>query len=556
MLGQIVSRLNQWCEGQTPVADWRPEPMLAALPPSLAELPMLHRLDSMQFSSYDGFCLLEAAWLRDVSNWARGKQADELRQARNLFDWTVRNIQLDLDRPDRPPQVPWETLLLGRGTALERSWVFVLLLRQQGIDAAMLALPPNSSQAPDSAHAARHSQNTGDSPKQPGKDLKPLGKERKQESGAKQTGKEPGQEKPADLADTHLRPWCVAVAIHGGAGGLYLFDLALGLPIPARNGVRLAAGGQLDIQPATLEQVRADRSLLDAPRSGGGAVLGQGGRPGQVVVLVEASPIYLTKRAKLLESHLVGKDKMVLTTAAGEQAGRLKAAAHARLVRLWGLPYHTLEGRMQLSPTDVRRLLEAFLPLFASSRPLYKGRVLHLKGRFGEQGAIDCYYAARPTDEALADDEQKRWDAYYQKNLLPQIGALPPDKQEETEQRLRQQALAAVRWETAVYRRAKLDASYWLGLIAFEQGNYPSAIDWFANRTLAAAPAGPWTLGARYNLGRSREAAGQAQAAVEEYVVGSFSPLVYGNLLRARWLHDLAAKKQAPPGLVPPPGPR
>jgi hypothetical protein len=569
MLGQIVSRLNQWCEAQGPVADWRPEPMLAALPTSLAELPMLRRLDSMQFSSYDGFCLLETAWLRDVSNWARGKQADELQQARNLFDWTVRNIQLDLDRPERTPQVPWETLLLGRGSALERAWVFVLLLRQQGIDAAMLALPLGPPQSPDTAPVPSHSQNAGDSPKQPendskqsgndrrqesvakgsGKDrrqenpAKGSGKERGQENPAKGSGKERGQESPADLTDTHLRPWCVAVAIHGGAGGLYLFDLALGLPIPARDGVRLARGGQLDIQPATLEQVLADRSLLDRLDLEAAPYWAKEADLGHVVVLVEASPIYLTKRAKLLESRLVGKDKMVLTTAATEQAERLKVAAHARLARLWGLPYHTLERRRQLSPPDVRRWLEAFLPLFATARPLYKGRVLHLKGRFGEQGAIDCYYAARPTDEALAADEQKRWDAYYQKNLLPQINSLPPDKQEEAEQQLRQQALAAIRWETAVYRRAKLDASYWLGLIAFEQGNYRSAIDWFANRTLAAVPTGPWTPAARYNLGRSHEAAGQAQAAVEEYAVGSFSPLVYGNLLRARWLHDLTAKK-------------
>ena len=58
-------------------------------------------------------------------------------------------------------------------------------------------------------------------------------------------------------------------------------------------------------------------------------------------------------------------------------------------------------------------------------------------------------------------------------------------------------------------KTAKEDASYWLGLIAFEQKNYPVAIDYFSRRTLDATPDGPWTDGAHYNLGRTYEALGQ-----------------------------------------------
>ena len=49
------------------------------------------------------------------------------------------------NRGQRVPQFPWETLLAGRGTAMERAWVYLLLLRQQGIDAAILAVPRSSS---------------------------------------------------------------------------------------------------------------------------------------------------------------------------------------------------------------------------------------------------------------------------------------------------------------------------------------------------------------------------------------------------------------------------
>ena len=63
--------------------------------------------------------------------------------------------------------------------------------------------------------------------------------------------------------------------------------------------------------------------------------------------------------------------------------------------------------------------------------------------------------------------------------------------------------------EKLVYLRGKQDASYWSGLIAYQRGNYPAAVDYFARRTLEFMPDGPWTDGARYNLARTFEAAGE-----------------------------------------------
>ena len=140
MLRQIVDRLNQWIRTQQPPADWKLDPMLAALPKPLADLPQVKDLGRMEFSRFDGYALQEAVWLRDVGLWARGDALDDLERAKSLFDWTVRNIQLEADGPSRIPLFPWETLLFGRGTATERAWVFILLARQLGIDAAMLGL--------------------------------------------------------------------------------------------------------------------------------------------------------------------------------------------------------------------------------------------------------------------------------------------------------------------------------------------------------------------------------------------------------------------------------
>jgi hypothetical protein len=58
----------------------------------------------------------------------------------------------------------------------------------------------------------------------------------------------------------------------------------------------------------------------------------------------------------------------------------------------------------------------------------------------------------------------------------------------------------------AALRFAQRNARYWLGLITFEEGDYPVALHHFDARTLKAAPDGPWTHGARYNLARTHEA--------------------------------------------------
>ena len=150
MLRQVVGRLNQWVDTQDKPAESKPDPMLATLPATLRKLPMVKNLGQAHFTAYDGYMLMEAVWLRDASRskWAGGGAADELQVARSLFDWTIRNIQTDYDSPDRVPQVPWETLFLGHGTTWERAWTYILLLRQRGIDAALLALPGEDSALP------------------------------------------------------------------------------------------------------------------------------------------------------------------------------------------------------------------------------------------------------------------------------------------------------------------------------------------------------------------------------------------------------------------------
>jgi tetratricopeptide (TPR) repeat protein len=487
MLRQVVDRLNQWLPTQAPPADWQLDPLVAQLPPSLRKLPPLEDAAAWEFSSYDGFMLEEAVWLSNLSAWARGKTLDDLDRARKLFDWTVRNIQLDPDEVDRTRLLPREVLLLGHGTALERAWVFILLARQQGLDAAIVALD--------------------------------LGAQRRK-TPARPEGKN-APAAPVPLVD--LDPWCVTVLVDGK---LYLFDPKLGLPIPAPGPMGVDRAGQLDIRPATLAQVVADDRLLrrldldpKQPFPITAADLKH------LVLLVEGSPQYLAKRMQFLESRLSGKQRLVLTARPAAQARRFAQAAGGRATaQLWVFPYDSLQRRLKLGPQGIAPQLLALLPFFPyPTAPLYRGRVLHLKGRFaGEPGATACYLDARPANEDLQEGFQA---------MEAVIGKGPKDQQADRLAKLQLQAAACV--------QGKHDASYWLGLLAFEQGNYPSAINYFTRLTLGTARNSPWSAGAAYNTARAYEASGQPQKALQWYRRRqAISPSTYGNLLRAAWLEQ------------------
>ena len=118
IFNQVLDRLNQWLRVQPPPGDWKPDSLVETLTDTLKELPDVKDLGRMEFSAYDGYCLMEAAYFRDAALWARGDALDDLARAKNLFSWTIRNIQLEMDSPRRVPLFPWESLLFGAA----RSW--------------------------------------------------------------------------------------------------------------------------------------------------------------------------------------------------------------------------------------------------------------------------------------------------------------------------------------------------------------------------------------------------------------------------------------------------
>jgi tetratricopeptide (TPR) repeat protein len=260
----------------------------------------------------------------------------------------------------------------------------------------------------------------------------------------------------------------------------------------------------------------------------------------KVTILLEASPAALSRRMKLLQSRLAGADELRITADPGGQARLFGKCQHVAGVRLWQVPYMTILEEMENPRARLQWLAMMLAPFaipFQAPAPLqreretddpeadsrghsngpvtalWKGRIYHLKGRLtGSPNAAEYYQLARTS--------------FYDLSMMSRGG----DKN--------QQAVAMCIW-------AKLDASYWLGLVAAVQDNPRSAEDYFQNRTLKALPGNFWTRGAIYNLARVYEASGEPKKAIELYRKGLHieTPERPGNLLRARWLESLLPAK-------------
>ncbi len=606
-MDEVVQRLNSWVRPQELTVVWKPDPKIDTLPEALQTGAWLEHLPDQTFDrSLDGSFLKEAVWMRDISKSASGSSLDDdLVKAERLFDWTIRNIQLVVEPRVKQGEfnaaaeliarhLPPDILLYGRGTAQQRAWIFILLARQQGMDVVMLATP--------------------------------------------------------DPDDTKkLRPWLPAL-LH--KGNLYLFDPALGLPIPGPGGKGIATLAEAVDDPSVLNRLDLDESHHYPVKSA---------EAKQVVALLEASPGYLARRMKILEGKLVGMEDMKLTTVPTKVAEQLKGIKYLSPdVRLWPLPFETLALRVadedpnlvqNAAQAERRKLLlkyqaeemapfllpgrrppgvapgvqqasldrmmregdsivrrervgiaskwddahppavivtnvapdspaqaaglepgnritklngksfssneefqkmllsepEARLKLIVESGdqvrhpevlrlrsefeaprekpvtrvgkfyfPLWAGRLLQFAGKWdGDSGSKHYFIIARPGDDQMEEIVKELAENYVETEHKP-----PP----------------IAEYQRAVLRR-KQDATYWLGLISFEEKAWSPAEDYFRKLTLDVWANGPWTNGARYNLARTYEAAGRTADAIRAYEEDD-SPQRHGNRLRAQWLKE------------------
>jgi tetratricopeptide (TPR) repeat protein len=521
-LDLAVGRLNQWIRGQKVSGDWSPSPLVETLPADHQQSKWIETLADTTFHyDYDGQFLLEAAWLSRIARHVSGDiatatadspnplpsplkytsadDAHELRIAARLFDWTIRNIQLELDdwptssqyKLPRHWHTPYETVVLGRGTASDRAWVFMLLARQQGLDVVMLAVKPDTS-----------SPNGGD-----------------------------------------LREWIPALVVTRGdndsaKADLYLFDPRLGLPILALDSGKIA----------TLRDVAADDKLLrqlDVDSKSPYPIKSEDLK--EVTALIEAGPGYLSRRMEILENNLGGEQRVVLTSPRAALAEKLRATeAIGPRVALWPRPYETAAARLaadertrsmaelEMAPFEQlrRQIVESATDRKVKSRreeaaewtgesreqqqrqrvPLGIGRLHQLTGNYShEYGAVLYLMQAQYSDR----EQNEMFEAFF------------------SQKRSGEEAKVIV----AEARRSDSMAKLWLGQIKAEQGDLDTAVKYF---TTWDNPI--WKGAVDYNLARVYEAQGNLDQAIKIYQEDE-SPQRPGNLLRSRRLRALSDDK-------------
>ncbi len=525
---QASFHLNKWIAGESADARWMVDrPLINTIPDSVrsceAGRALLRddALAKLEFTLHDIAVLEEARWLHAIATMLDATPLDpalqpwlpaqglDARAARTLatslrvFDWTIRNIQLEplLEYPKSsaagplspaqagdptanwPPPMraepgpgytgePWHVLMYGSGDAYQRARVFVLLLRQLRIDAAVLGIDARTGRA---------------------------------------------------------RPWLPAVLIDGQ---LYLFDTALGLPIPGP--------GEQGI--ATLSQVQNDPSILAALNLGEGYTYPvQQSELDQVVVLLDAAAPQLSQRMLVTEKRLSAAEQMILSIDLARLAERFKNCPAVTDVRLWAVPIEAeiyQQAYRSALAQDPARQRQEFIQhgVFQQHTPIVKGRRCYLLGQFNQQGdeigAAGHFADSRVTDVTL--DEMLR--------SLPLQVAMGLTKPKD---------LSDQEWaiQLAQLKRLQVDskehASYWLGLSHQQQHNYGVAVNWLKKRTLDKYPDGVWTHGARYNIARCYEAMGNVPDAIQLYRIDE-SPQRHGNLLRAKYLEARLQAEQQP----------
>lgn len=133
-----VSLLNQWRDGCADEA----APGGGKAPPELdKQFPSewRDRMSDLRFSPRDGAHLRDCVLFKQVLGYATGRAENELGRVVTVFQHVIRSVSLISERAANVPLTPYEIYILGRGTAEERAWIFVSLLRQLKIDAVLLS---------------------------------------------------------------------------------------------------------------------------------------------------------------------------------------------------------------------------------------------------------------------------------------------------------------------------------------------------------------------------------------------------------------------------------
>ena len=418
----------------------------------------------------------------------------------SVFDWVVRNIQL---LPDSSLTVeeqeearlndsesaaaagipgvgyqryPWQSLLYGQGDYVDRAKIFILGLRELGIDSVMLATQSESEGSV---------------------------------------------------------PWAVGVVV---GENYYLFDTKLGLPIPGENLGSIATLDQVREKPELITSLSLtnEESLADntdywvKPE-----------QLGSLVSLVYTSPEAVSKRMSNLEAALPRDLRTDLAFTASEIAASLPAKEGVT-VESWGVGFQTHEFRqairnaLEKKSDDVisAKLNDYYVnEFYIDNFVVYRtARARFFKGRFGldsegrSLNAIQSFQRLKYTQEQIdnlgSDSDQQR-----------RLGIRKEAEQNVTDFN---SEVRSVQGQMDLIRR---DAGLFLAQCHFDNGSMNAAANWLEN-IKAEDGVDRWNDGVTYLLGRSQEKMKDYDQAIEIFSSDQLQQS-HGNFIRARMLKEI-----------------
>jgi tetratricopeptide (TPR) repeat protein len=371
-----TQKLNQFFEG-TSATEYQLDPAcLEFLSPQLPP-QLLQELQSAEWTLRDARHLEDCMLYYGIANRVGGT-GDDLSRTLRVFDWVTRHVQLvprgSLGGRQLPQVIarPYDVLLRGMATEseglwAERSWVFMVLCRQLGVDVGLLTYTKGNVVEPPTPSSA----------------LGAL-------SGSSLLSSNP--------ASGRVIPWICVALIDDQA---YLFDARVGLPVPGPDGREVA----------TLEEVMSDGSLLEALDLPGQSPYETSrasllASPSKLGVLIDSSLGYSSRKMLLLQNELAGKNRTILYRDPADQRdhfARVLGQWFGR-VSLWSIPLE-VETRLFTDPQFVASIQQS-LTLFRPEFPLIFARIKHLRGDLSE--AVQDYISFRFTENApLLSDKRK-----------------------------------------------------------------------------------------------------------------------------------------------------
>jgi len=372
-----IQKLNHYFEG-TSLQDYALDaPARAYLETQLAP-PMLRALENRNWVPRDTRHIEDCMMYYGIASRIGGT-GEDLTRVRRVFEWVIRQVQLvpagSLSLGGRAPQAfarPYDVLLRGMATEAEgywaeRTWLFMALCRQLGIDTGLITYSKSTTLV---YQVPRYGTNV-----------------------------------EAETAVLGLRipprspiVWICAALIDGKA---YLFDARIGLEIPGPGGSGVA----------TLDQAMADPEILERMNLPGRLPYGTSqasllGSPTKIGILLDSSSGFFSPKMRLLQRELAGKNRTILYRDPAEQRDHFVQVLGTRLgeIKLWALPLE-VETRLFTDSMFVASI-QASLFLFQREFPLVYARVKHLRGEYKE--AIADYITLRLQQDAPLVTDKKQ----------------------------------------------------------------------------------------------------------------------------------------------------